>query len=765
MPLSEFYKMIKGKTEVSQHKTTPCPTDLSYLPDNEFVELVWENGQIMMQGQSSKGKRGPISSNFQFHTSRLRDKDVGSATTSKIGKFGTVDSIYSDITMSVPSGDMGLSQDDDIVPWLNYPMEDTLQHDYCSDFLPELSGVTVNAPSTQENFGSLDKSNTCNVAVRDSHTVSVSSGINLEQDNAQKLSSSRTGQLYPWSLHQGQASTPSLGSGVSDIISSHTSSTHHAICGDSVQSQASARGFSPLKQKQNSNLLNFSHFSRPAAIARANLQNVVAVSASGSSGMERMGDMDKVSAASSNNHADCRLIDTRFQNEMGLPARPNMLSPKVDSKPVVVKPLEESRPAEQSDAVCREEADNNDKSSNQPFAENTIKEVLASEKTVEPAVASSACSGNSAERASNDLTNNMKRKCRDTEEYECQSEDIEEESVGVKKATSARGGTGSKRSRAAEVHNLSERRRRDRINEKMRALQELIPNCNKFKFSKLGLKLTTVCLFSPPKTPTPKVDKASMLDEAIEYLKTLQLQVQIMSMGAGLYMPPMMLPAGMQHMHPAHLPHFSPMGIGMGMGMGFGMGMVDMNAVSCGCPMIQVPPMQGAPFLAQPNTGPTGFQGLNGSNLHVFGHPGQGIPMSVSGSPLIPLPGRPPINSAMGLNASRMGVNVEVSSALPSRKPEDLMQNTSPQVMLNAHASSSINETCSQFQARNDGVDQSGLVPKNDRKPDAGQGAPATSTNDTVPSRAAGESMFIARFAFSGVKLPRGQNSVAFPGA
>nr|GEY31852.1 phytochrome interacting factor 3 [Tanacetum cinerariifolium] len=57
------------------------------------------------------------------------------------------------------------------------------------------------------------------------------------------------------------------------------------------------------------------------------------------------------------------------------------------------------------------------------------------------------------------------------------------------------------RSRAAEVHNLSERRRRDRINEKMKALQELIPRCN-------------------------KSDKASMLDEAIEYLKSLQMQVQ-----------------------------------------------------------------------------------------------------------------------------------------------------------------------------------------------------------------------------------------------
>jgi len=98
--------------------------------------------------------------------------------------------------------------------------------------------------------------------------------------------------------------------------------------------------------------------------------------------------------------------------------------------------------------------------------------------------------------------------------------DVEDESVGVKKGAAGRGVAGSKRSRAAEVHNLSERvskaicylchvnfetthifplelilisiladdhnlciqRRRDRINEKMRALQELIPNCNKVSF-------------------------------------------------------------------------------------------------------------------------------------------------------------------------------------------------------------------------------------------------------------------------------------------
>ncbi|CAL1408637.1 unnamed protein product [Linum trigynum] len=68
--------------------------------------------------------------------------------------------------------------------------------------------------------------------------------------------------------------------------------------------------------------------------------------------------------------------------------------------------------------------------------------------------------------------------------------------------------TPSKRTRAAEVHNLSEKRRRSRINEKMKALQKLIPNSN-------------------------KTDKASMLDEAIEYLKQLQLQVQVLSMRTG----------------------------------------------------------------------------------------------------------------------------------------------------------------------------------------------------------------------------------------
>jgi phytochrome-interacting factor 3 len=57
-------------------------------------------------------------------------------------------------------------------------------------------------------------------------------------------------------------------------------------------------------------------------------------------------------------------------------------------------------------------------------------------------------------------------------------QDGEDESADLKKRPEGRAST-TKRTRAAEVHNLSERRRRDRINEKMKALQELIPNSNK----------------------------------------------------------------------------------------------------------------------------------------------------------------------------------------------------------------------------------------------------------------------------------------------
>ncbi|XP_027333885.1 transcription factor UNE10-like isoform X2 [Abrus precatorius] len=106
------------------------------------------------------------------------------------------------------------------------------------------------------------------------------------------------------------------------------------------------------------------------------------------------------------------------------------------------------------------------------------------------------------------------------------------------------GQTNSKRrSRTAAIHNQSERKRRDRINQKMKALQRLVPNAS-------------------------KTDKASMLDEVINYLKQLQAQIQMMNMTS---MPQMMVPLAMQQQ--LQMSMLARMGAGLGMGMG----MVNIN--------------------------------------------------------------------------------------------------------------------------------------------------------------------------------------------
>ncbi|KZV25396.1 hypothetical protein F511_07280 [Dorcoceras hygrometricum] len=120
---------------------------------------------------------------------------------------------------------------------------------------------------------------------------------------------------------------------------------------------------------------------------------------------------------------------------------------------------------------------------------------------------SSGGSGSTFWKTANQIDENNchKRKSRDGEQSDCLSDAIELEYGSENKSSRKSGNT--RRSRVAEVHNLSERKRRDRINEKMRALQELIPHSH-------------------------KSDKASMLDEVIEYMKSLQSQIQFMWMGS-----------------------------------------------------------------------------------------------------------------------------------------------------------------------------------------------------------------------------------------
>nr|WCO08258.1 hypothetical protein [Suaeda aralocaspica] len=112
-------------------------------------------------------------------------------------------------------------------------------------------------------------------------------------------------------------------------------------------------------------------------------------------------------------------------------------------------------------------------------------------------------------------------------------EEEENQKQGTAKSTGS-----TKRSRAAAVHNQSERKRRDKINQRMKTLQKLVPNSN-------------------------KTDKASMLDEVIEHLKNLQSQVQMLSR---MSLPSMMMPLAIQHQ--LQMSMMTPIGMGMGMGVG-----------------------------------------------------------------------------------------------------------------------------------------------------------------------------------------------------
>ncbi|XP_042483352.1 transcription factor PIF3-like [Macadamia integrifolia] len=667
--------------------------DLAFMPDREFVELVWERGQILMQGQSSRNRKSTscTSTSPPPITSKAQEKDERENITGKIGKLATMDSVLNDFPPTGHSGHVGMGQDDDMVSWLNYPipLDDSLHHDYCSEFFSELNGANLNAYSTQNDvvpvfknnvYSNLDRGSkmTCeNVAKSPGQGIGSGSGSgSASKDGARGVEPCGLGgsQLCSPSLQQFQCpvSTSSVAhsprSRVSEIISSGNTTTdvHKALCGSSCSTPTSITtgGLSNTKlqeqdpeptrkpppslpQKQRTSgsgeLMNFSHFSRPAALVKANLQGIGNTACSGlSRSTAKSTNNDRLSAAGGSTSAGhCQAQLTSVPTKM------------LDSEAFINRSPKETPVAEQSQVICREDLSRT-RNDNVPldqlpartgttsFAASTAIENPDGEK-VEPVVAlssSSVCSGNSSGETSNDRKFAVKRKSRNTTEEPdgYQSDDVEEESKGVRKSSPrARGG---KRSRAAEVHNLSERRRRDRINEKMRALQELIPNCN-------------------------KVDKASMLDEAIEYLKSLQFQVQMMSMGSGLYMPPMMLQAGMQHVHAPQMPHFLPMGVGMGMGVGFGMGMgmgmVDMSSGgSSGCPLIQVPPMHGSQLPWPPLSGPTGFP-------HMFGLPGQGLPLMPIRPPLPPSvpPSGGPTGSISLPDTSRVAAPMDVPVSVP----------------------------------------------------------------------------------------------------
>ncbi|CAN4084566.1 unnamed protein product [Withania somnifera] len=391
--------------------------------DHELVELLWRNGEVVLHSQTHKKQPG-------YDPNEFRQFNKHDQPTLRVaGSCGN---------------QTNLIQDDETVSWLNCPIDDSFNKEFCSPFLSEISTTPL---------GEADKS------------------IRQTEDNKVfKFDSLEINHVLPQSQHSDFDPNPMPPPRFHNFGSAqqqHQTGGHQKCV-----------NFPPPVRSSNVRL--------GGKEARSNMM------------LQDIKEGSVMTVGSSHCGSNQVAIDadtSRFSSSVNRGLSAAMITGHTGK----VSP--------QSETMDRD--------------------------TFGPAntTSSSGRSGSSYARACNQSTatnsQSHKRKSRDGEEPECQSKADELESGGGNKSAQ-KSGT-ARRSRAAEVHNLSERRRRDRINEKMKALQELLPH-------------------------STKTDKASMLDEAIEYLKSLQMQLQMMWMGSG--MASMMFP-GVQH-------YMSRMGIGMG---------------------------------------------------------------------------------------------------------------------------------------------------------------------------------------------------------
>lgn len=168
------------------------------------MELLWDNGPVI-HGQSNKSRKTT--------TSIFTPLDSKDNPFPKIAHFRAQESKLNN-RLPPPGSLVGFGlngQDDENVPWLNYPMEDS---DFCSEFLNDFSGVNLSSM----------------------HSV----------PNASERDRIRPSQPF-------------------HSVANAKSSDVDVNIGTSTQSRKQNRGIG---------VMNFSHFSRHGALARANLDSV-----------------------------------------------------------------------------------------------------------------------------------------------------------------------------------------------------------------------------------------------------------------------------------------------------------------------------------------------------------------------------------------------------------------------------------------------------------------------------------------------------------
>ncbi|KAI4349820.1 hypothetical protein L6164_010371 [Bauhinia variegata] len=531
--------------------TRPRVTSSSYHPTsmngNEFAELVWQNGQILVQ-------RGGTSSNRQKGSSCIG---------------------YSES----PSHDIGYEEDVCITKRARL-------NTYCSLF-----------PASHKNF---DMGSTH----RESQQSNVHQCYQFDLPYAKSKNSFKNFDTHLMVEDEcpdfRRAKESKFNGGAYQL----TSFGNSEFCSSSSQQCPASASFmtpripTPSSQKQDLRTVekvNFPNFVRPTEFFKSTNQSNRATQQTSSVVLAGVKEIktskdDNNSVAVTTSKAPEHSISSN-KGSHSLKQKPTATN--ANQVPSVANSSREPLPHERSKAMRNNSAFRIHGCQDSSLAVNGAKGKTDTYQQLVPS--SSVCSLG----ASNDPTYlSTKHEVEDTY-YSAYSSENDEEEEGLTEEERPPEGARGKRSRTAEIRNLSERKRRDKFNKKMRALKELIPNCN-------------------------KMDKASMLDDAIEHLKTLKLQLQIMSLGTGMCMPFMMLPAGANHLNPLHLTQFPQLGTGIGLR--------PSTVTPCNLPA-QFPP---------PQLGPASLPGITDNGLPIpAGFPSQILPISIPHAPFFPMLGKP----------------------------------------------------------------------------------------------------------------------------
>ncbi|MCO5603152.1 hypothetical protein L7F22_057299 [Adiantum nelumboides] len=624
---TDLFSPSKGKWDSGHTRRS----DFGFVPELDFEELCWEDGQLLvvMQGLNS---RGSAKNRSAWHTD---EATLTSVSTAAPGTFDTPCSAElvdpSSVNMHTP--------EEEFFSWLQHPPEDLVdRHDTTGDFTTLSTSLT----DGERVYPSDPTPRGFRRTIGQLENLDNGPALKFTKPDMLTTSAPSTGNRTSHGMKNQQTIAATMqGKETCERCLPLTAEVEVSSAAQ-IQSASVSMPYGTLLPNASTSSMNFSNFSRPAVSINANLHSLGSVK--GLSGRERLEQLDKVAVEMYKSDA----VDSTTKNlKLIAPRREGValhavshLSQSVGASfiqgPAINNPYKQSAKHNASDSglvrrpeqdLSRQKVVNQDLSRqrvvNRDFSatgtsnkssrtgtecdgwnpclvsSTTLGAASRTEVSEVPEPSELSSSGGSEDSDGVDgrrASGRLKRRTYD-EDSEYQSKALENEVTGSKKQGAA-SQNDMKRSRAAENHNQSERRRRDRISEKMKSLQALVPNSH-------------------------KTDKASMLEEAIAYIKALKSQIQMMSCRGGMFIPPMVLPHGVQHAQMAFWPLMNmAFGMNTGMGMNAGLGIYDMNMV-----MSTAAPRPFLPKMTFPNALFPAAQITGSAGLDIHGVPGHAVPL------------------------------------------------------------------------------------------------------------------------------------------